>query len=171
MARFGYVGGSPQGTYTINFGDGSTGVMVQGTSCAGCVAGSAHNSVHSYIADGTYTATLTDSLGNVLGTATVTVTGLTGRNGLSTGGITWGVAPYSVGFAYYGDQEDGHTYTIDYGDGTSEKMSFISAPTCSVCGQRNYYGRNHSYTLPGTFMATLRDISGTLLGTSTVTIE
>jgi hypothetical protein len=114
---------------------------------------------------------LSDSLGDVPGMVRITVTGLTGRNGLSTGGVTWGVAPFSVPFAYYGDQEDGHTYTIDYGDGSSEKMSFISGPACSVCGQSNYYRSNHTYIFPGTFIATIRDISGMLIGTSTVTIE
>jgi PKD repeat protein len=171
MANFGYIGGTPQGTYTINFGDGGVGVMASGTACASCVVGSAHNAVHTYTADGIYTATLSDSSGNVLGMATITVTGLTGRAGLSTGGATWGVAPFSVPFAYYGDQEDGHTFTIDYGDGSSGKMSFISGPTCSVCGQRDYYGDDHTYTMPGTYTATLRDISGAVIGTSTVTIE
>jgi hypothetical protein len=145
--------------------------MASAAACAGCVVGSAHNAAHTYTVDGTYAATLSDSLGDVPGMVRITVTGLTGRNGLSTGGVTWGVAPFSVPFAYYGDQEDGHTYTIDYGDGSSEKMSFISGPTCSVCGQSNYYRSNHTYIFPGTFIATIRDISGMLIGTSTVTIE
>jgi hypothetical protein len=171
MANFGYIGGSPKGTYTINFGDGGVGVMASGTACVDCVVGSAHNAVHTYTVDGTYAATLSDSSGNVLGTATITVTGLTGRNGLSTGGVTWGVAPFSVPSAYYGDQEDGHTYTIDYGDGTSEKMLFISGPGCSVCGQRDYYENHHMYNVPGIYTATLRDVLGTVIGTSTVTIK
>jgi hypothetical protein len=73
---------TPPMTYTINFGDGTTGALTQG-SCIGVTAivggqggiqcsGSAS---HTYTAAGSYTATLLNALGLTVGIAAITVTG------------------------------------------------------------------------------------------------
>jgi len=70
-----FFGGSiPANAYTLNFGDGST--PAHGACTGGC-ATLPVNATHTYSSAGTYTATLMNASGTIVGTATITVTSST----------------------------------------------------------------------------------------------
>jgi hypothetical protein len=82
VVTFMAAGLTPPMTYTVNFGDGTTGALTQ-SQCIGILAipggqggircsGSAS---HIYTAAGSYSATLLNALGLTVGTVTITVTG------------------------------------------------------------------------------------------------
>jgi hypothetical protein len=82
---FSASGLAPPMTYSVNFGDGTVGALTQG-SCTGAAAAGvaggmqcAGSASHTYTSAGTYTATLLNASGILVGTATITV----GNNGVA----------------------------------------------------------------------------------------
>jgi hypothetical protein len=57
---------------TVEFGDGASGTLIPAPTCFGCNEYAAVG--HTYVSSGTYTATLVNSSGTTLGTATIAVT-------------------------------------------------------------------------------------------------
>jgi PKD repeat protein len=108
---------------TVNFGDGTTGTLNPAPVCATCNLLATVG--HTYQNAGTYTATLANSSGATLGTATITVTPQAacpggcplGRSALMVS-PTSGQAPLSTTFTTWG-LTTGTSYSLNFGDGTS----------------------------------------------------
>ena len=138
---------------TVNFGDGTTGTLLFAPVCSQCNALGTVG--HTYAAAGTYPATLLDSSGNVLGSATITVSGLSTQPMSFSAYPTSGAAPLQVSFT---GPQGAVGETINFGDGTSGTMTTVIA-TCvagtanTSCGPRA--AASHTYTTTGTFTATL----------------
>jgi peptidoglycan hydrolase-like protein with peptidoglycan-binding domain len=76
---FAYDDPTPGHSYTITFGDGSSGTLITnyGTTppgCANCHLTPSYNATHTYDSGGTYNAKVIDAYGDVLNTAIVTIT-------------------------------------------------------------------------------------------------
>ncbi|MCX6819991.1 MAG: peptidoglycan-binding domain-containing protein [Candidatus Adlerbacteria bacterium] len=81
-----------------------------------------------------------------------------------------GTAPFTVSF-YPSGIQDGQTYSIDYGDGSSSGSLVMPAACSGTClaVAQSVTSTQHSYTSIGTYKATLKDSSGNTLGTVTIT--
>lgn len=133
--------GCMSGFYTLLYGDGWSDIIVIPPD--GCSGTFTRN--HTYIAGGTYTATLT-SAGAVVGTQAVAVTGGSNVNVklidnfiFSYRATTSVAAPLEVtyGVGFVGDAMcDGASYSIDYGDGSSATIS--SSLYSALCNQPNF---------------------------------
>lgn len=147
------------GSYKIDFGDGED----QQVTCSATVStpstpGSCKAALvtHTYQNDGTYTALLETTPGNInpagytpniVGKVQVTV-GASSRGSVSATPQN-GTAPLSVNFTYLPTSENG-TYHIDYGDGAAEQMNTqqiycIKAPCISPAVS------SHTYASAGTY--------------------
>jgi len=137
-------GGSAEAltSVTWNFGDGSTVTInpYQGTA-------------HSYTTSGTYTVTaIVTSMTNTY-TLTTTLNAIGNTNAAGSGFTVSGTAPtYSftyTGIGFDATYQVGHSYTIDFGDGTSQSGTALtnSGPIA-----------NHTYNQPGSYTVTLTHI-------------
>ncbi|MEK7509778.1 MAG: PKD domain-containing protein [Patescibacteria group bacterium] len=149
----------------IDFGDGTTATMPPPPPCYGCAQPTSWTQVHTYSAAGTYTAQLIRSdpggcgattdprcLGapasrQIIGTATITVTGTSAQHPTITASPTSGFAPLSVKFTLekLNVQWQGATYAVVFGDGTASY-------TTSAVGKDTV---SHTYASAGTYTATL----------------
>jgi hypothetical protein len=94
---------------------------------------------------------------------------------------TSGVVPVYVNFSY-ADSNPDRRYTIDFGDGSSGALT-VAPPIpahCTGsegwaqvegCGTSQYYIALHVYTSRGTYVARVKDASGTARGSVTITAE
>jgi Putative peptidoglycan binding domain len=85
---------------------------------------------------------------------------------------TTGIAPWSIGFDY-ADPAPGHTYTVDFGDGSSGTLVSnygATPPGCAGCQRTPSYAVDHIYKSGGTYIAKVKDASGDVLGTATITL-
>lgn len=122
---------------TVTFGDGTSGTLAMAPVCYGCALQGSVN--HTYTQNGTYTAQLRSSNGNVIGTATVYVSGTTGQYS-PVANPTSGAVPFTTTFSipnYTG------SYQVNFGDGTS--ASLVSGSV-----SHTYYNRG---TYTATFMS------------------
>jgi PKD repeat protein len=106
------VGGEPPYTWSWSFGDGTPGSTLQ-------------NPSHSYLAVGTYTATVTatDALG-VSGSSSVTIGVTPALQGQAMASVTSGPAPLTVDFSSsVSGGTPPYTYDWDFGDGSQHSTS------------------------------------------------
>jgi len=84
-----------------------------------------------------------------------------------------GVVPFYVNFAFK-DPTSGRSYTVDFGDGSSGVLGFASFLIPDRSGFPStppaYIGQ-HTYTSGGTHVAKVKDASGNIRGTVTITAE
>lgn len=163
-AYFTYDTVGQPGGYQVQFGDGSLGHLIAPSGAGNCAgtAGECFLSVnHVYPSAGTYAATLTDGAGNMLGTATITVTGNDATLSVSP---TSGSAPLSVTFSVSFQQaQNSGASAFNFGDGTLfDLRDYCGIDTCQA---------QHTYASPGTYSATLVDASGNSLATQIVTVS
>jgi PKD repeat protein len=165
-------------TYSVNFGDGTSGAMTKGSCIAitAVVGGQggircSFNVSHSYASNGTYTAQLLKQTPfdcpaglmcaqsvsmilpapQVVGTATITV------GPTSTAGVNFSASPISgqfpltVQFVATAPQGTNLGNTVNFGDGTSGTLAFV--PVCSSCNAEGTV--THVYQSAGTYTASL----------------
>lgn len=159
-----------QGTYTLDFGDGTTpaAFVYPANSCS-----SRDFSVpHTYTNPGTYTAKLYNvPQGNMYTTspvATVIVTVSAGSNtpqGTLSATPVSGSAPLSVAFTSTVARSYSGGVRLDFGDGANQTVCPAGSTSCSVA--------NHTYQSAGTYIAALIGVesSSMTLATSTITIS
>jgi PKD repeat protein len=172
-------------SYTINFGDGTTGQLayepvrcaypqvgnISGFGLGGSCTQPEYEAFHQYTAPGSYTATVTDSSGNTLGSVIVTEQ-LSGTLSVSPQS---GASPLSASFGATGLNRKS-TYFINFGDGSSQQQLTLISPACAGlssgnCSSAYTANASHIYASAGTYTATLVDTSNDTLGTATVTVS
>jgi PKD repeat protein len=165
-------------SYTVNFGDGASGQIsiplpfcpVGSGSCSGPNFGG--NVSHMYQSAGSYTATIVNSSGGTLSTATVTVSAATSQNVSFVPSPTSGTAPLSVTFTATGSQI-GSGDSVTFGDGSSSGYQNVTGDS---------FQTSHIYQSAGTYTATLygplpycpagtSNCTRSALGTATITIS
>ena len=77
-----------------------------------------------------------------------------------------GGAPLTVNFSYIADQNG--TYTVEFGDGATGSPVFTT--NCNIEDCIPEYVISHTYTSSGTYTSKLKDGSGTVLKTATITV-
>ncbi|HVM58975.1 MAG TPA: LCCL domain-containing protein, partial [Candidatus Paceibacterota bacterium] len=159
---FSASGVSPDGRYSLAYGDGSASGQFSGS-----FQGDSKNQnpwAHSYSSPGTYVATLTSyptaqtNCANcpqpspaVVGSVTVTVSSRSGSHPALEAVPTSGAVPLPVGFSVWvGGDSSTSTYTLDFGDGTAQFAPSCAAPgdACTAAGTAS-----HTYAKPGTYTA------------------
>jgi PKD repeat protein len=183
-------------TYSVDFGDGSTGTMTKGSCIAitAVVGGQggircSYSVAHTYVSNGTFTAHLMKNTCPAgaqcfAGPMTVGSTVITVGPGSTTGtnftaSPTLGAAPLTVQFTSTAPQGASLGNKVDFGDGTSGTLA--PAPTCLGCQELGTV--SHTYSSVGTYTATLTNnlcscpANGIcncpnipILGTATVTV-
>jgi PKD repeat protein len=155
----------------ITFGDDKTNVETLGDG-PGNSCGDPNDSecAHTYTMPGTYTAQIYDVKSEVLGTATITVTGASQYS--LTAAPTSGQAPLTVQFT--ASIPDNRVYEFNYGDGNYDDIGGITsncvAPGPCTVILPEVYNKSHTYKSSGTYTATLKDFSGNLIATQTITV-
>lgn len=171
-------GGDANASYSITFGDGTSGpvypncMMYTTNSVAGannvvdgCNNNGQYFAQHTYASSGTYTAKLYDNRADCaagrdcsLGTVTIIVGGST--SSAFSASPTSGPAPLGVSFK--ASNTDGTSaYSVSFGDGASADMMPGPIPmmACSVEGDcpvwKPYLSAYHTYSSAGTYTATL----------------
>ena len=175
VAFMGHV--STGGYMTIDYGDGSnSGTIVP--IFPTCAPGAACNHdplylvEHVYTTTGAYTATLKDSSGNSLGTATITVTGtqtvpLTLKcfsSGYLYATCSGGNAPLVVEFDSKATRGD---YNIDFGDGSSSGTIHTDCSGSGVlCPNDGSFAAYHTYSIKGQYTARIYQVGSNAISNS-----
>lgn len=89
--------------------------------------------------------------GATLKSVTITVGG--GSSQTFSASPTSGQAPLSVNFQYSHSKDD--SYSIDYGDGAKGALQHFETPCMPGSKCTGYFGGSHTYSLAGTYTATL----------------
>ena len=153
-------------SYSVDFGDGATGMMMKGSCIAitAIVGGQggircSYSVSHTYASTGTYTAQLIkdacggntqcESPSQIVGTTRITVGSVTSAS-FSASPIS-GTAPLTVQFTSTAPQGSDIGRTVDFGDGSSGSLAFV--PICSSCNAIGIV--SHTYASAGSYTATL----------------
>ena len=174
-----FSGRTPPSGYTIDFGDNSGTQTFQGTSvcptslspCNMIASTSAAITTHTYQSAGTYTATLKDPFGALIGQAVVTP-GSTNTSASLSAAPSSGSAPLSVTFT---GQAPLNGYILNFGDG-STPLSQISTSCqgsswyCNSLSTSSMSLTTHTYQSAGNFTATLTNASGNPIATTSVSV-
>lgn len=160
------------GTYTLDWGDGTSEALnVPSIYCitAPCYP-PAFTRSHTYQTQGTYTARLIGYQGTVLATRVVTVSAGTQQNATLGAYPVYGSAPLVTTFTI--QVQNGGTYTLNYGDGSSEELN-VPSPSCAPGGQCSIpsFTRSHTYQAQGVYTARLMTYQGVPLATQTISVS